>query len=137
MGWQMEYLAHERTVVVKTSGSQDMAMAREMVIEAADLAARFGAKRFLKDDSDSVLELTTVEIYGLPRLLLEGGIPRDSRIAVIMNAASSQAADFQFFKNRMYNEGMPHVRIFAGSRQQALDWLTQPAPVKTGSLLPP
>jgi hypothetical protein len=112
-------------------------MARQMVIEAAELAARFGAKRFLKDDSDSVLKLTTVEIYGFPSVLLDGGIPRDSRIAVITNAIPSQAADFQFFKTRMYNEGMPDVRIFAGSREQALEWLMQPAPVKTGLLPPP
>lgn len=137
MGWQIEYLEHERTVVIKTSGSQDVVMARQMVIEAADLAARFGAKRFLKDDRDSVLKLTTVEIYGFPRILLEGGIPRDSRIAVIMNAVPSQAADFQFFKTRMYNEGMPDVRIFAGSREQALEWLVEPAPATTGLLPPP
>lgn len=136
MGWQIEYLEPERTVVIKTSGSQDIAMARQMVIEAAGLAAKFGAKRFLKDDRDSVLKLTTVEIYGFPRVLLEGGIPRDSRIAVIQNAVPSQAADFQFFKTRMYNEGMPDVRVFAGSREEALEWLTQPAPAKTELPLP-
>jgi hypothetical protein len=137
MSWQIEYLQHAQTVVIKTSGFQDIAMARQMVVEAADCAAKFGAKRFLKDDSDSVLKLTTVEIYGLPGLLVAGGIPRDSRIAVIKNSVPSQAGDFQFFKTRMYNEGMPHVQIFAGSREQALEWLTEPAPAKTGPLLPP
>ena len=137
MGWQIDYLEDAQTVVIKTSGSQDIAMARQMVVEAADLAAKFGAKRFLKDDRDSVLKLTTVEIYGFPRLLLEGGIPKDSRIAVIKNSVPSQAADFEFFKTRMYNEGMPDVRIFAGSREQALEWLLEPAPAKTGPLPPP
>lgn len=134
MSWQIEYLEHARTVVVKTSGPQDIAMARQMVTEASDLAARFGAKRFLKDDRDSILELTAVEIYGFPRLLLEAGIPRDSRIAVIMNSGSSQAGDFQFFKTRMYNEGVQDVRIFDDSREEALAWLTEPPPPKTGLL---
>jgi hypothetical protein len=84
-----------------------------------------------------VLKLTTVEIYGFPRVLLEGGIPRESKIAVIMNAVPSQAADFEFFKTRMYNEGMPDVRIFADSREQAFEWLMEPAPAKTVPLLPP
>jgi hypothetical protein len=134
MGWQIEYLEHERAVVIKTSGAQDIAMARQMAIEAADLATRFGAKRFLKDDRDSTLELTTVEIYGFPSVLLDAGIPRDSRIAVIMKAGSSQSAEFEFFKTRMYNEGMPDVQIFPGSREQALEWLTQPLPAKAGPL---
>src|SRR6185503_3838484 len=102
MSWEIRYLEREHTVLVKTSGPQDMAMARQMVNEAVDLAARFGAKRFLKDDRDSVLQLTPVEIYGFPNLLLEAGIPRDCRIAVIINAGSLQASDFQFFKTRMY-----------------------------------
>jgi hypothetical protein len=134
MSWQIEYLESARTVVVKTSGLQDIAMARQIVSEAANLAAKFDAKRFLKDDRDSILELTAVEIYGFPKLLLEAGIPRDSRIAVIRNADSSQAADFQFFKTRMYNEGVPDVRIFDDSRERAIAWLTEPPPPKTGLL---
>jgi hypothetical protein len=137
MGWQIEYFEPKQTVVIKTSGSQDIAMARQMVVEAAHLAAKFGAKRFLKDDRDSVLELSTVEIYWFPQVLLEGGIPRDSRIAVIRNSVPSQAADFEFFKTRMYNEGMPNVRIFGESTEQALEWLAEPTPAKTGPLLPP
>ena len=137
MSWEIRYLERERTVLVKTSGPQDMAMARQMVNEAVDLAARFGAKRFLKDDRDSVLQLTPVEIYGFPNLLLEAGIPRDCRIAVIINAGSLQASDFQFFKTRMYNEGMSDVRIFDSSEKQALEWLMEPPPPKTGLRPPP
>jgi hypothetical protein len=137
MSWQIRYLEQERVVVVKTSGPQDMAMARQMVTEAVELSARFDAKRFLKDDRDSVLQLTAVEIYSFPNLLLEAGIPRDCKIAVIINANSLQASDFQFFKSRMYNEGIPDVRIFDGSEEQALEWLVEPPPPKSGPRILP
>ena len=137
MGWQIEYFEPKQTVVIKTSGPQDIEMARQMVVEAAELAAKFGAKRFLKDDRDSVLELSTVEIYWFPQVLVEGGIPRDSRIAVIRNSVPSQAVDFEFFRTRMYNEGMPNVRIFGGSKEQALEWLAESTSAKTGPLPSP
>jgi hypothetical protein len=136
VSWQIRFLELERTIVITTSGSQDMEHAQQMATEAVETATKHGAKRFLKDDRNSVLELTTVEIYGIPNLLLKAGIPRDSRVAVLIGSRCAQQADFEFFKSRMYNEGVPDVRIFTDSWGHALAWLTEEEPGKTRKTRP-
>jgi hypothetical protein len=129
VSWKIEHLEPEKTILIETSGAQDISMVRQMTAEVVELALRFGVTRFLKDDREADLQLTTLEIYEIPKILAELGIPRSSRIAVLMNSSSTQRRDFEFFKTRMHNEGMPEARIFVDSKEDALGWLIGKNPV--------
>lgn len=128
MSWNIEYLESESTILITTSGAQDMAAVQQMATEVAELAARFGVTRFLKDDREATLQLSTMEIFDVPKILTELGIPNSSRIAVVIKGSTAQARDFRFFETRSHNEGRHYVRIFTDSKEQALQWVTAKSP---------
>jgi len=128
MSWKIEYLEPHKTISITTLGPQDMSMVMRMTTEVAALAAQYGVTRFLKDDRQTTLQLTTMELFEVPELFSQLGIPRHCRIALVVKSRTPRLEDFHFFKVRMYNAGNPEVEIFVDSIEQAMQWLTTGSP---------
>jgi hypothetical protein len=56
-------------------------------------------------------DVSTMEIHDLPQIMLELGLPRASRVAMVVSVTSQMKADFKFYEDRAYNVGLAH-RLF-------------------------
>ena len=124
MDWEINYLQQEGVVTIKTSGTLvDADENQKMVTEALVVAEKYDATKCLIDDQDLTLEMKTIDIYGLPEILDDLGVPRKYRVAIVVAESARDVEGFKFYETRAFNVGFNH-RLFTDT-QTALDWLHQ------------
>ncbi len=120
MKWQMTYNETENTVIIKTSGVLETASATTMRNEGWEFIKQHGCLRCLLDHSD--LEgylLQTLDIYNIPKIYKEIGIPHSFRMAVIVPKILMK--DLYFYETVCRNNGY-FVSLFF-EQEDAWNWL--------------
>jgi CheY-like chemotaxis protein len=121
--WPAEYLADQHLVVTTLAGTVSDADARNQSEEVIRLLKAHQASLVLVDCREAVSEISYAVLYWLPRFYEQLGVPRSTRIAVVLPAVPYRVESFQFYALACRNAGYD-VRLFA-SRQAAEDWLLQ------------
>ena len=123
MNWEIKYLLQEGVVTVKISGTlTDIDENQKMVAEALAVAKEHGTTKCLLDDRDLTLDMKIMDIYDVPELLSNLGVPRNYRVALVVAESARHDEGFTFYETRAFNMGYHH-RLFTDI-QTALDWLT-------------
>ena len=123
MSWTIEYLEKDQIVHLKTSGTHTPTEIHQMAREALVVGKKHGVDRYLVDDRAMTPDFRTLELYKLPKNLVDLGVTKETRIAVVASSSSGKLADFQFFKDVAFTSGGPTVRLFEDSVELALHWL--------------
>ena len=121
MGWNIGVSEGEKIVHAVISGEVTMEHARQMASEGLEMAGRHGVSRFLADVRAVNSQISTVQIYLLPKVLEVLGLARDSRVALVTAKDPEQENDFRFCQTVAGNQGFA-IGLFY-EPDQARQWL--------------
>jgi DNA-binding NarL/FixJ family response regulator len=121
--WSTEYLSEKKLVVASLTGTVTNADAKSQSEQAMRLLMDHEASLVLVDCREAVSEISYAVLYWLPRFYAQFGVPRSTRIAVVLPAVPYRVESFQFYALACTNAGYD-VRLFE-SRQAAEEWLLQ------------
>ncbi len=122
--YSLGYLTDEAAVLITAQGIRSRDNNDAMVLDALAEAARRGCRKFLVDDREVDIRVTFMDIYERPQRLKELGLVADMRVAIAYSEYSPRGADYRFFENVCFNNGLPLLRVFA-DYDGALSWLRQ------------
>ena len=123
MVWFIRFSDETETVIVKTQGNIPYNDLPRQFAEAVELAQTHGTNLFLFDDTELHMAASTLDIYGIPKMMIAAGFPRSSRIAVVISPAESHPENYQFLETVGVNQGF-RVKIFI-ALEQAYAWLME------------
>jgi hypothetical protein len=92
------------------------------------LAKENESTRILSDARQATLEMSVVDLYGLPEFYGDQGLQRSVRIAVLPPTSEAGKDLVDFYETVSLNRGWT-VGIFE-ERQEALDWLFNDGAIK-------
>ena len=118
-----EYLSEKNLVVASLTGALTDAEAKSQSEQVIRLLKEHQTSLVLVDCREVVSEVSYVVLYWLPRFYGQFGVPRSTRIAVVLPAVPYRVESFQFYALACRNAGYD-ARLFE-SRQAAEDWLLQ------------
>ena len=121
MDWSVYYLEQDGLVFAKTSGLINWEKNKRLSEEAISTGRKYGSSSFLIDHRDGMLNLSILEIDGMPKLFKEMGLCPSDKMAILYNADSSHSSGFVFFQNVSQLASL-QVKIFT-DKEQALNWL--------------
>ena len=121
MHWKISIIKSEDLVSVKTSGVFNYEEIRQMTSETFNAATENGIGKILTDQRDMEPQISTVNIYILPREVLEEITHRPLRVALVYREDSTAKDDFIFFETTAQNAGMA-VKLFTDP-EEARFWL--------------
>ena len=120
--YSIDFLDEVQAVRVVSHGVRSSDNKDTMVLDALAEAARRACRKFLVDDRGVDLRVAFIELYERPQQLKALGVKSDMRVAIAFAANSPRAADYRFFENVCFNNGLPLVRVFS-DYDQALAWV--------------
>ncbi len=121
MVWEISYSTHKRAVIIKTRGDIPYDDLPDQFQEAARLAQEVQTSLFLFDDTELHINVSTLDILEIPQLVFATGIPRSSRIAVVISPEENRIDNYKFLETVCVNQGL-NVKIFA-THAEAFAWL--------------
>jgi len=116
-------LKPENIIFTKTTGRFNYEQVLQMTVEVFDLAVENDIRNVLGDHRDLSPDVTTTEIYALPRELLTRLERRHLKLALIYRDTAPKEADFRFFETTARNAGM-NVKLFT-TPEEGLAWLRE------------
>lgn len=119
MGYELAYDQERDLMVGRVWGNIDETLVKEMAGDLAKLVASSGCHRLLNDLRNARIAHSALEIFGMPRIVDEEGVPVGCRRALVVPAPSE---DFRFLETVSVNV-YQRVRIFT-DMQRAIAWLT-------------
>ena len=123
MDWSITVPEGDGIVEAVVSGEFTMERAREMITAGLELGARYRTNRFLTDAREVISDVSTVQIYLLPKVLEALGLSRESRTALVIPEAPEREEDFRFYQTVAANQGYS-VGLFHDV-ESARQWLMQ------------
>jgi hypothetical protein len=115
MSFNIYYDSERDCVCASIEGDFDMEQAKELAQEAVKQINAHNCGRLINDLRKANLKLSTIEIYDLPTYLLEAGLDRLCKRALIV---SKDFDDYKFFENVSSNQGHL-VEVFADSNESS------------------
>jgi hypothetical protein len=120
MKWHMHYDENEKIIFISTSGVLDIRSASILRSEGAELIKHHNCMRCLLDHRNIKRDaLSTLDIYDLPKRYDELGIPRQLKMAVVVQ--KSLMDNLSFYETVCRNNGYSVSLFF--DREFALEWL--------------
>ena len=122
MKWETSFNEGENILFVKTHGTLDIATCKALIIECLEVIEKQNCRRCLIDSSEiEAQNIGTLDIYSIPKLYVELGVPRDLHIAEV--ASKKDERDFHFYETVCRNNGYS-VSVFFDVKT-ALQWLKE------------
>ena len=121
MIWEISCSPDQQVVIIKTHGAIPYHELPAQFEEAAHLARANDIDRFLFDETEMHINVSTIDIYDIPKLLIASGVTRTSRIAVVISTDENRVDNYQFLETVCVNQGL-HLKIFF-SLSKAFEWL--------------
>ena len=112
-------------ILTTFQGELDKSMVTEIINKALDLCAEHNCNLILSDYRNVKLELSTLNIYDVPNIILKEASKRDIAIHRVKRSMilKQESSDLQFFENVSFNRGQ-NVRIFYDF-EEAQSWLLE------------
>lgn len=120
MGYQIEYLSEDDIVQVSVSGEFNFEGILNIATETVRELSKYGSHRVLQDQRDAKLELSTLEIFKLPRVARALGLANNTKIALVYR---ENLVDYQFVETTTVNQGYV-LKIFSDLKA-AKKWLIE------------
>jgi hypothetical protein len=120
ISWALNH-TEEGIIEINASGMLDSNATREQTEKAFNYAKRLNSFLFLLDYRDVRGNRPLLRIFELPELYHAMGVPRSSKIAVVLPDTKSNIEDYEFYETVCYNHGYD-VELFE-EKKHALDWL--------------
>lgn len=118
MEYDLEYDEGLGVIVGRLHGELDAAGARSMASDLVQLVREHDCQLFLNDLRDANITRSTLEIYSIPRVVKEVGVPGGMRRALVVGGITD---DFDFFETASLNAGNL-IKLFTDP-DEALAWL--------------
>lgn len=118
MNYELRYDGDLGIIRGVVHGKLDAAVARMVAGEVAQLVEDHGCRRFLIDLRGTQVTSSTLEIYTIPRVVKEVGVPGGLKRALVVTEITP---DFEFLETASVNAGNL-VRLFT-EPEAALAWL--------------
>ena len=122
MQWNISYLQNDGVVHVKTSGTMNLELIKQLCSETVSTAAKHDSGKILVDHRDVTPDVSIIDTYQVPRILIECGWSRSARIAFVYAQTPEKDEIYDFFKITAQNIGV-FVDLF-NDPDEALAWLT-------------
>jgi hypothetical protein len=117
----VEYLPAQSLICVTNRGEHSLEDYVAATREVSRLMTQHGVRNCLIDGTELRNQATSIDIYNLPKLYNQIGIPKTIRAALLVGDQSHPIEDIRFFETVCLNSGYS-VRIFS-DRNAALNWL--------------
>jgi hypothetical protein len=114
----MCYDQENECIMASMEGDVDMNLLREFVKSMTQELENNNCNKMLNDVRKINLKLSTLEIYNLPKFIMEAGIKQTCKRALVVN---NDFDDVSFFETVSLNQAQ-YVKIFQDP-DEALSWL--------------
>lgn len=121
MGCLVRYHPERNLIFVQTEGDLDNSLLVTAACEAFKLAAEHGCRRFLVDNTRSVVTEGTLGIFQFAVGLEELGLRITDWVAVVV---ARDLDDHRFFETAARNSGWGRIHYFR-TLEEATEWLGQ------------
>ena len=122
MKWEMSFNEKENILFVKIHGTMETLPHKALIKECLEVIERQNCRRCLIDSSEIASQnIGTFDIYSIPKLYTELGVPRNLHIAEVIS--KNDERDFHFYETVCRNNGYL-VSVFFDV-ESALQWLKQ------------
>ena len=118
MEYELEYDEALGVIVGRLHGELDAAGARRVASDLAQLVRKHDCRLFLNDLRDANITRSTLEIYSIPRVVKDVGVPGGMRRALVVGGITE---DFEFLETASLNAGNL-IKLFTDP-DEALAWL--------------
>ena len=120
MGYTIEYLEEDDIVQVTVGGPFSFDSTLDMTSDVIKELSNNDSHRLLQDHRQASLEMSTLEIFKLPRVAKAFGLSSNTKVALVYN---QDHKDYKFIETTTVNLG--HVlKIFTNIRE-AKRWLIE------------
>jgi hypothetical protein len=126
LAWVFDFLSERGILTVKATGKVTSGTSPKLFDAIARELQQRGARAVLVDYRDAQIKFSVVEIYELPDVQRDRGLPTSIRAALLVAPDAMAREDLEFFEDRQFNSGQP-VQVFHDG-DAALDWLAAPKP---------
>ncbi len=88
MNWDISISKSEDLVIVKTNGLFNVEQIKQMTKETFNAATGNGIRKILGDHRDLDPQVSILDIFNIPRELLNNGVKRPGKVALVYNGES-------------------------------------------------
>ena len=121
MKWSLEYLEQDEIVSATTSGTFKINDIHQLTKEILAFGAERNAYKYLVDDSQIDLQISTLEIDDLPSIFKKFGLTEQDKFALVYKPSLGKENNYNFFKSTSGIQGL-QVKVFTDI-EQAKQWL--------------
>jgi len=125
MAWRIDYTAIENLARITCEGPVTTDEVFAQAKEAVELILRTSASGAMVDYSKAILEMPIAGIYKLPDLFDAMGLPRQTKIAIVLPADPANMHKYTFFDDVANSRGYL-VQLYWDTTH-AMAWLAKPS----------
>ena len=120
MKYELSYDLSRDLIKGRAEGEIEPSLVKTIASEQADIVKTSGYRKLLNDLRSAQITLSTFDIYNMPRIVDEQGVPLTCKRALLVSKAST---DLDFLETVSVNVWQ-FVRIFS-EMDEALEWLNE------------
>ena len=118
MGYELIFDDERKILVGRVMGKLEPSLVQQMAAELANMIQKHRCTKMLNDLREVEFPSSVYDIYNIPRLIGQAGVPLGCKRALLVNEL---AGDFRFLETASINIGH-QVRIFS-DMDEAVAWL--------------
>ncbi|MGH8106961.1 MAG: hypothetical protein ACREO2_11620, partial [Arenimonas sp.] len=102
MAFTLEYLVQERIIFANTFGVMTQSELVKLAEEAFALGTIFGVTRYLVDHLDMTPDISTIDLFDLPKVHQRLGLSGDVKVAAVYSEHNLKKEDFELYQMRAW-----------------------------------
>ncbi len=118
MSYSMKYNSENNCIMASMEGRIDQNTVKEFALNIVEATKKHNCRKILNDIRKVNLNLSTIEIYELPKKIKEAGLEQFTKRALVVG---NNFEDVAFFETVSFNQAQ-NVKIFRDP-EAALEWL--------------
>ena len=111
MDWKFTVLEADGIVHAVLCGEFKLALVPSLMFEALTTGRKHRINRYLADVRATTSDISTTQIYLLPRMLEALGLGHGTRVALVISENPEQEENFEFYKTVSLNQGF-NINLF-------------------------
>jgi hypothetical protein len=97
MKWNVENQIDDHIIIAVVTGEVTLEGINELLAELLEMSKLIGVNRYLVDFRGVSLGISVSDVHQMPKTLLERGLPKSHKVALIYSDNSPQVHHFTFF----------------------------------------
>ena len=120
MSWHIEHSKRDKLLLVTATGPVSTEDVQAQATQGIEIIKREQLQAVLADYSSAVLEMPIMEIYKMPDMFETLGLPKQTRMAILLPSDPVNMHKYTFFDDTATNRGY-QVKLF-WEESHAIDW---------------